>query len=171
MAEEQEVTLLPATQEKIDAWLLKFPKDKRRSGILFALRVAQEQHGWLPKSLMQDVARHLGVPPIEVYEVANFYSMYNLKPVGKRTVGICHSISCALRGSNDLREHCKKRLNADFGETSSDNKVTVQEVECLGACVGAPVAIIDGKHYHEHLSVEKFDALLDRVLSDEECAS
>ena len=156
-------TLPPDVCATIDDYLSRFPAEQRRSGILFALRTAQEWHGWLPEALMDTVAEYLNVPKIWVYEVATFYSMYNLKPCGRHKVGVCMSISCALRGSKKIAEHIQARYGVGFGETTADDKFSLQEVECMAACNAAPMLIVDDKHYHENLTPEKVDAILQEL--------
>ena len=126
-----------------------------------ALRIAQDANGgYLTELLMDTVADYLDMPRISVYEVATFYSMYELSPVGKHKICICTNISCMLCGSDDVVAHFKKRLGIGLGETTKDGRITLKEVECLGACVGAPMLQID-KKYYEHLTPETIDALLD----------
>ena len=155
------ITEIPADiREQIDHWLLRYPPEQKRSGVFEALRLVQERNGGsLTVELMNAVADYLGIPHIAVYEVATFYSLYFLQPVGKQVVDICTNISCALNGADDILAHCKKRLGIELNETTSDGKFTLREVECLGACVGAPVCQI-GKKYYENLTKEKMDELL-----------
>lgn len=158
--------LSSALREKLDQWNLRYPPEHKRSGIFEALRLVQEQNnGSLTVELMDAVAEYLGIPNIAVYEVATFYSLYHLHPVGRHVIDVCTNISCSLNGSERIVEHLKKRLNIDFNETTSDGKFTLREVECLGACVAPPVCQI-GKKYHESLSPEKIDAIL-AALSEE----
>jgi NADH-quinone oxidoreductase subunit E len=124
-----------------------------------ALRIAQDEHGWLSVPLMDHVAELLGMRPIAVYEVATFYSMYDLKPVGKHKISLCTNVSCMLCGSDTLVNHLQKRLGIKLGETTPDGKVTLKEVECLGACGGAPMFQI-GKNYYENLTPQKIDEIL-----------
>jgi NADH-quinone oxidoreductase subunit E len=151
-------------KQKIDAWREKFPPEQARSALLYALRVAQEEQGWLSEPLMDAIAIHLSVPRIAVYEVATFYTMYDLKPVGRHKIGVCTNISCLLNGSEKIAAHLQKRLGVGFNETTADGKCYLQELECLAACAGAPALIIDDKHYHEHMTIEKIDALLETLV-------
>lgn len=137
----------------------KYPPEQRRSAVLAALRIAQEEHGWLSVPLMDYVAEVLGIRPIQVYEVATFYSMYDLKPVGKHKISVCTNISCMLCGSDQIVAHLQKKLGIRMGETTPDKRFTLKEVECLCACGGAPVFQI-GKQYHENLTPQKIDQIL-----------
>jgi NADH-quinone oxidoreductase subunit E len=149
--------------EAIDRWLLRYPPEQKRSGVLQALRMVQEDnHGFLTKELMDAVADYLELPHIAVYEVASFYSMYNLKPVGKHVINVCTNISCMLCDSEKILHHFQKRLEIGLNETTSDGKFTLREVECLAACANAPVAQI-GKKYYENLTPEKIDKILDEL--------
>ncbi|MEI6987323.1 MAG: NADH-quinone oxidoreductase subunit NuoE [Rhodospirillaceae bacterium] len=139
----------------------RYPADKKRSAVLPLLHIAQRQHGnWLPRAAMDYVAGILEMPPIRVYEVATFYTMYNLAPVGKHLIEVCTMTPCWLRGSDDVLAACKKRLGIGPGETTADGQFTVVEVECAGACVNAPVAAI-GDHYYEDLDAASMTALID----------
>lgn len=147
----------------IDQWVAKFPPEQKQSAILPALRFAQEENnGWLSDQIMKAVAEYLNLPFIAVYEVASFYSMYELKPVGKYKLNICTNISCMLAGCDKIVKHLNQALNIKFGETSSDQKFTLKEVECLGACANAPVMHI-GHKYHEDLTPEKVDKILEEL--------
>ncbi len=150
-----------ASRADIDRWIAKYPADQKQSAVMAALRIVQDQNGgWLTNELMDAVAEYLEMPPIAVYEVATFYSMYELKPVGKHKLCICTNISCMLRGSEEIVEHLENRLGVKMGGTTEDGKVTLKEVECLGACVNAPMMQV-GEHYHENLTPESVDAFLD----------
>lgn len=145
----------------IDQWLTKFPPDQRESAVIFALKVVQKENGgWLTTGLMDAVAAYLGMPKIAVYEVASFYSLFELKPVGQYKLGICTNVSCLLRGAEENTQHLKSRLGISFGETTSDGRFTLKEVECLCACGGAPVMQVNDHHYYENLTPEKIDQLL-----------
>jgi len=139
--------------------IAKYPPERKASAVMAALRIAQEQHGWLSVPLMDYVAELLGMRPIQVYEVATFYSMYDLKPVGKHKISICTNISCMLCGSDAIVKHLEQRLGIKLGETTPDKKITLQEVECLAACCGAPMFQI-GKTYYENLTPQKVDEIL-----------
>jgi NADH-quinone oxidoreductase subunit E len=143
----------------IDSEIAKYPAERKSSAVMAALRIAQEEKGWLSESLMDYVAGLLGMRPIEVYEVATFYSMYELKPVGKHKICVCTNISCMLRGSDQVVKHLENRLGIRMGETTADGQYTLKEVECLAACVGAPMFQI-GKDYYENLTPERIDEIL-----------
>lgn len=144
---------------EIDRWIAKYPPEQKRSALLSALHIAQEENGWLSTEVMDTVADYLGLDRISVYEVATFYTMYDLKPVGRHKISVCTNISCLLRGSEEVVAHLTERLGIKLGETTPDGKVTLREVECLAACCGAPMAQVD-KQYHENLTPEKLDAIL-----------
>lgn len=144
---------------KIDLEVAKYPPEHKQSAVIAALHIAQDEHGWLSVPLMDYVADLLGMRPIQVYEVASFYSMYDLKPVGRHKISVCTNISCLLRGSDDIVAHLKDRLGIGFGETTADGRFTLKEVECLAACGGAPMFQV-GKTYYENLTPERVDEIL-----------
>lgn len=159
----KKATLLSATaQAEIDKWLEKFPQERKQSAVIAALTVAQlENGGSLNNELMDAVADYLEMAPIAVYEVATFYSMFILESVGRHKIAVCTNISCMLCGGEKIVEHISAKLNIKFGETSADGKFTmIREEECLAACAGAPMMVVDG-HYYEHLTPEKVDTILD----------
>lgn len=148
---------------EIDKWVAKYPADQKQSACMAALRIVQDANGgYLTETLMDAVADYLDMPRISVYEVATFYTMYELKPVGKHKICICTNISCLLCGSDEVVAHFKERLGIGLGETTEDGRITLKEVECLGACVGAPMLQI-GDTYHENLTPEKIDEILDQL--------
>ena len=151
--------LAGAIRAGIDREIAKYPPAHRASAVMAALRIVQEHHGWLSAELMDAVADYLGMPPIAVSEVASFYSMYDLKPVGRHKLCVCTNISCLLNGSDHVVAHLEQRLGIKPGETTPDGKFTLKEVECLGACVGAPMMQI-GKTYYEQLTPDKLDEIL-----------
>jgi NADH-quinone oxidoreductase subunit E len=151
--------LSKASLAQIEKEVAKYPAEQKQSAVMAALRIAQEEHGWLSEPLMDYVAQVLEMRPIQVYEVATFYSMYDLKPVGKHKISVCTNISCMLRGSDDVVKHLEKKLGIKMGETTADGKFTLKEVECLAACGGAPMFQI-GKTYHENLTPQKIDEIL-----------
>ena len=160
MTENKKTILLPDICEHIDKWILRYPPEQKRSGVFEALRVVQERNGGsLTVELMDAVADYLDMPNIAVYEVATFYTMYYLNPVGQHVINLCTNISCMLNGAEKILAHLKKQLGIDLNETTSDGKFTLKEVECLGACVKAPACQI-GKQYHESLTPEKIDKIL-----------
>ena len=150
------------TRATIDHWASKFPPDKKRSALIQALLAAQDQNGgWVDRDMIEAVADYLELPPVWAYEVASFYSMIDQEPVGKHKVNICTNISCWLNGAEDLVAHVEKKLGIKLGETTSDDRITlVVEEECLAACCGAPMMVVDG-HYHENLDTTKVDEILD----------
>ncbi|MFZ2314096.1 MAG: NADH-quinone oxidoreductase subunit NuoE [Gammaproteobacteria bacterium] len=157
---EQTTNLISADiREKIAAWNLRYPPEQKRSGVFEALRLVQERNGYLTTELMDAVADFLEMPKVAVYEVATFYTMYYLSPVGEHVINVCTNISCSLNGAEAVLEHLKQKLGIDLNETTPDGKFTLKEVECLGACVTAPVCQID-KQYHVNLSPEKIDDIL-----------
>lgn len=161
MAQADIELLSAASRAEIDRWIVKYPPERRQSAVMAALRIAQEQNGgWLNQELMDAVATYLGMAPIAVYEVATFYSMYELEPVGRHKICVCTNISCMLRGSEEVVAHLENRLGIKLGETTADGRFTLKEVECLGACVNAPVLQI-AKQYHEQLTPEVLDSILD----------
>ncbi|MGJ8663083.1 MAG: NADH-quinone oxidoreductase subunit NuoE [Marinicella sp.] len=153
--------LSDATRAHIDEWLAKYPHDQRRSALIGALHAAQDQNeGWLSQEIMQAVGEYLEIPAVWVYEAANFYSMFFTEPAGKNKVAICTNISCMLRGSDEVVKYAESKLGIKLGETTADGQITlVKEEECVAACTGAPMMIING-HYHENLTTEKIDQLL-----------
>jgi NADH-quinone oxidoreductase E subunit len=143
--------------------IARYPKGKQASAVMPLLALAQKQHdNWLPKVAMDVIAEMLGMPPIRVYEVATFYSMYNLAPQGKHVVEICTTTPCWLRGSNEVVEACEKKLGISLGETTADGQFTIKRAECLGACVNAPMAQI-GEKFYEDLTPENIVKLLDTL--------
>ena len=157
--------LSAAALREIDNELRKYPKDRRQSALLAALRIAQDEHNWLSDALIEYVAKIIQVAPIRAYEVATFYSMYDLKPVGKHKISVCTNISCLLRGCDDVVAHLQHKLGIGFGETTEDGQFTLKEVECLAACAGAPMMQI-GRQYYENLTTDRIDAILDAVTSE-----
>jgi NADH-quinone oxidoreductase subunit E len=152
------------TRAEIDHWIAKFPPGRQRSATIAALRAAQEQNnGFLTPELMNAVAEYLNLPSIQVYEVASFYSMFELHPCGRHHVSICTNISCMLRGAEDLVAHAEKKLGIRVGESTADGRILLKrEEECLAACSGAPMMMVDHV-FHEHLTPEKLDQVLDEL--------
>ena len=156
------VALTEATRAHIDHWVAKFPADRKRSALIQGLMAVQEQNkGWLTDELMAATAKYLGLPPVWAYEVASFYSMFELEKVGRHNVAFCTNISCWLNGAEDLVAHAEKKLGCKTGQSTADGRIYLKrEEECLAGCAGAPMMVING-HYHERLTVEKVDELLD----------
>jgi NADH-quinone oxidoreductase subunit E len=156
--------LLEKTRSEIDHWVAKFPPGRQRSASLAALRAAQEQNeGFLTADLMDAVAEYLKLPPIQVYEVASFYSMFETHPCGRHHLSICTNISCMLRGGEELLEHAQRKLGIRANQSTADGRIFLKkEEECLAACTGAPMAMVDHV-FHEHLTPEKLDAVLEAL--------
>ena len=156
------VVLSDATRAHIDHWLAKFPGDRKRSAVLQGLFAVQEQNqGFLTDELIAGVAKYLELPPVWAYEVATFYTMFETQEVGRNNVAFCTNISCWLNGAEQLVEHAEKKLGCRLGESTADGRVYLKrEEECVAACCGAPVVVING-HYHEKLDAAKVDELLD----------
>ncbi|HED13132.1 MAG TPA: NADH-quinone oxidoreductase subunit NuoE [Gammaproteobacteria bacterium] len=144
----------------IEQEIAKYPTERKASAVMAGLRIAQEQHGWLAPELISEVAALVGVPRVRAMEVATFYSMYHLQPVGRHVIFLCTNLSCMLRGSDTILEHLQSRLGIRLGETSEDGKFTLKQVECLAACGGAPMMQVD-KDYYEHLTPERVDEILE----------
>jgi NADH-quinone oxidoreductase subunit E len=145
--------LSDAALSEIDHELSKYPADRRQSALLAALR-------WLSDELIEYVAEVIQVPPVRAYEVATFYSMYDLHPTGRHKICVCTNISCMLRGCDTIVDHLQNKLGIGFGETTADGKITLKEVECLAACAGAPMMQVD-RDYHENLTPERIDEILE----------
>jgi NADH-quinone oxidoreductase subunit E len=163
-AQAEAVTLSEHVREEIDHWLAKFPPDRRRSAVIAALHAVQhENQGYLTAESMNAVADYIGLPPIQVYEVATFYSMFETKPVGRHSISVCTNISCMLRGAEDIVAHVERKLGIKTGESTPDGKFYLKrEEECLAACCGAPMMMVDHV-YHENLTPQKVDEALDEL--------
>lgn len=150
--------------EEIDQWLTRYPEDRKQSAVLAALSIAQHQnHGWLTTALMDAVAVKLDMPPIAVYEVASFYSMFETKPVGRHCVAICTNISCMLMGSDHIVDHVQKKFGIRLGDSTADGRIFLKvEEECLAACTGGPMMQVDHV-YHTNLTPQKVDEILDAL--------
>ncbi|HHW4670490.1 NADH-quinone oxidoreductase subunit NuoE [Xylella fastidiosa] len=159
---DPQVVLGDRTRAHIDHWLAKFPADHKRSALLQGLYAAQEQNqGWLTDELIAAVAKYLDIPSVWAYEVATFYSMFETRKVGRHNVAFCTNVSCWLNGAEDLVSYAEEKLGCKLGQSTADGRVYLKcEEECLAACAGAPMMVING-HYHERLTKEKVDQLLD----------
>lgn len=146
--------------QKIDRELAKFPADQRQSAIMASLAIAQEEKGWLATEIIEDVAKYIGVPPIAVQEVATFYNMFDVKPVGKNKIAVCTNLPCALRDGDRAGEYLKRKLGVDYRETTADGQFTLVEGECMGACGDSPVLIVNNKHMCVRMTDEKLAALV-----------
>lgn len=150
-------------QAKLDDWLLKFPPDRKASAVIYGLHLLQNANGgWLRTADLNWLADYLNMPPVAVYEVATFYSMYDLKPVGRHKINVCTSVSCMLNGADELAKYLKQKLKIDWDETTEDGCFTLKKVPCLAACGGAPALQID-QRYHEQMDETKLDALLESL--------
>jgi NADH-quinone oxidoreductase subunit E len=151
-------------RDEIDHWVAKFPPDRKRSAVISALRAAQhENNGYLTTPIMDAIGAYLGLPPIQVYEVATFYSMFETHPVGRHHLSVCTNISCMLRGAEDIRAHVEKKLGIKTGESTPDGRIYLKrEEECLAACTGAPMLMVDHV-FHENLTPAKVDQILDEL--------
>ncbi len=158
------IELSAHVKDEIEHWKARFPEDRRRSAVLSALHAVQHENaGYLTAEQMNAVAAYLDLPTIQVYEVATFYSMFQTKPVGRHNVAICTNISCMLRGADDLVEHVEKKLGIKTGESTADGRIYLKrEEECLAACCGAPMMMVDHK-YHENLTTAQVDKILDEL--------
>lgn len=159
--ENKEALFKPELRAEIDKWILKYPPEWRQSAVMGALMLVQDDNGgYLTTELMDRVAAYLDMAPIAVYEVVSFYSMYERKPVGRHKICVCTNVSCMVNGSDRIVEYLEKKLGIKMGQSSSDGKYTLKEVECLGACGGAPMFQI-GNKYYENLTIELVDSILD----------
>ncbi len=148
-------------REEIDHWLAKFPPERKRSAVIAALHAVQHEHGYLTQQTMDAVAEYLGLPPIQVYEVASFYSMFETRPCGRHHISVCTNISCMLCGGEEILAHVERRLGIKVGESTPDGRFYLKcEEECLAACNGAPMMMVDHVYY-EDLTPEKVDRILE----------
>lgn len=166
VAEPIEAGLTEAERQEIDAWLTRFPDtpEGKRSAVIPALHIVQHNSGgWLPRARMDALADYLELAPTRVYEVATFYGMFDVEPAGRHKVSICTNISCMLRGSDEIVAYAEKKLGIRLGETTDDGRITLKrEEECLAACAGAPMMLVDEVYYTE-LTPEKIDQILDEL--------
>ncbi len=146
--------------KKIEYELTKYPADKRQAAVMSALRIVQMERGWLSQESISEVANYLGIPEIAAMEVATFYNMYDLEPVGKYKLTVCTNISCMLRGSDEIVNHLRDKLGVGFNEVTPDGKFCLKEGECMGCCGGAPLLHVNNTEMHEFLTPAKVDALL-----------
>lgn len=149
--------------EKIEYELSKYPADRRQAAVMSALRIVQMERGWLSKESISEVAKYLRIPEIAALEVATFYNMYDLEPVGEYKITICTNISCMLRGSDEIVEHLQHKLGVGFNEVTPDGKFCLKEGECMGCCGGAPLLHVNNSEMHEFLTTEKVDALINEL--------
>ena len=158
--------LSAAALAKIDREVAKYPSDQKRSAVMSALAIAQDEKGWLATETMDVVAAYLGMPPIAVYEVATFYEMYNTEPTGKYKLTMCTNLPCALQGAALAALHLKQTLGVGFGETTPDGMFTLKEGECLGACGDAPVVLVNNKRMCSWMQPDKLDGLLGELRAE-----
>ncbi len=146
--------------KKIDREIAKYPPGEQRSAVMAALIIAQDEKGWLSTETMDEVARYLEMPTVAVYEVASFYTMYNLQPTGRHKLTLCTCLPCGLQGALAAADHLREKLGIDFNETTADGRITLKEGECMGACAMAPVLLVNNKKMHDYMTDEKLDQLL-----------
>lgn len=146
--------------QKIDRELAKFPPEQKQSAIMAALAIAQDEIGWVSPEVIEDVARYLEQPPIQVQEVATFYNMFDVKPVGKFKITVCTNLPCALREGEKTADYLKQKLGVGFGETTADGRFTLKEGECMGACGDSPVLLVNNKHMCVRMSAQRIDEML-----------
>jgi NADH-quinone oxidoreductase subunit E len=149
--------------KKIDREIAKYPPDQKKSAVMSALIIAQDEKGWLSNETMDAVAKYLEMPPVAVYEVATFYSMYNLQPTGKYKLTLCTCLPCGLQGALAAADHLRERLGIDFNETTPDGRFTLKEGECMGACAMAPVLLVNNKKMRDYMTNEKLDQLIQEL--------
>ncbi|HYR33438.1 MAG TPA: NADH-quinone oxidoreductase subunit NuoE [Burkholderiales bacterium] len=149
--------------QKIDREIAKYPPEQKQSAVMSALIIAQDEKGWLSSETMDAVAQYLGMAPVAVYEVATFYTMYNLKPTGKYKLTLCTCLPCGLQGALDAADHLREKLGIGFNETTPDGRFTLKEGECMGACAMAPVLLVNNKKMRDYMTNDKLDQLLQEL--------
>jgi len=149
--------------KKIDREVAKYPPEQKRSAVMAALIIAQDEKGWLATETLDDVARILDLAPVAVYEVATFYNMYDLAPTGKYKLTVCTCLPCGLQGALDAADYLKEKLGIGFNETTPDGRFTLKEGECMGACAMSPVLLVNNKRMCDFMSKERLDALIDEL--------
>jgi NADH-quinone oxidoreductase subunit E len=148
---------------RIDREIAKYPPEQKQSAVMAALAIAQNEHGWLPTAVMEAVAGYLGMAPVAVFEVATFYNMYDLQPVGKYKLTVCTNLPCALSGAYHAADYLKTKLGIGFNETTADGRYTLKEGECMGACGDAPVMLVNNRRMCSWMTPEQIDRLLDEL--------
>ena len=149
--------------QRIDHELSKFPEDRRQSAVLPALAIAQDELGWVPTEVVQELADYIGVPPVSVQEVVTFYDMYNAKPVGRYKITVCTNLPCALRQGVQAAEYLKQKLGIDFDDTTADGMFTLQEGECMGSCGDAPVMLVNDRVMCVQMSESRMDTMIEEL--------
>ena len=162
-AHDKPITLSADARAKIDREVAKYPPGQKRSAVMAALAVVQDEYGWLSTEAMETVARYLDVPPVAVYEVASFYTMFNVEPTGRFKLTICTNLPCALQGATAAASHLKRKLGVEFNETTADGLFTLKEGECFGACGDAPVVLVNNKRMECWMHADALDGLLDEL--------
>ena len=155
--------LSAAARAKIDREITKFPPEQKQSAVMAALAICQDEIGWVSKDVVEAVAQYLGMPPIAVYEVATFYTMYNTASVGRHKITVCTNLPCALSGANEAAAYLKEKLGIDFNETTPDGQFTLKEGECMGACGDAPVLLVNNKRMESFMSEARLNALIEEL--------
>eukprot|EP00823_Brevimastigomonas_motovehiculus_P000765 TRINITY_DN10997_c0_g1_i1.p1 TRINITY_DN10997_c0_g1~~TRINITY_DN10997_c0_g1_i1.p1 ORF type:complete len:257 (-),score=44.68 TRINITY_DN10997_c0_g1_i1:54-824(-) len=164
--ENQKFEFTPESYKKIESVLKKFPANRKQSAVIYLLYIAQEQNdNWIPLAAMNKIAQLLAMPPVRVYEVATFYTMFNRKPVGKVHIQLCGTTPCQLCGSEAVRDAISKHFHVHVGETNAEKTVTLWEVECLGACVNAPMMQVNNKYFYEFLTPEKAIKIVEDLIA------
>ena len=148
---------------KIDREIAKYPPEQKRSAVMAALIIAQDEKGWLSTETMDEVAQYLDMPPVAVYEVASFYTMYNLQPTGRHKITLCTCLPCGLQGALAAADHLRGKLGIDFNETTTDGRFTLKEGECMGACAMAPVLLVNNKKMRDYMTNDKLDQLIEEL--------
>lgn len=157
------MVLSPAALARIDREISKYPPEQKRSAVMAALAIAQGEKGWLSNDTIAFIAGYLEMPPVAVYEVATFYSMYNLEPAGRHKITICTNLPCALQGADIAAAHLREKLGIGFNQTTADGAITLKEGECMGACGDAPVCLHNDKKMLSWMTPEKLDALIEEL--------
>jgi NADH-quinone oxidoreductase subunit E len=149
--------------KKIDREIAKYPPERKQSAVMSALIIAQDEKGWLSSETLDYVASYLGMPPVLVYEVATFYTMYNLEPVGRHKLTLCTNLPCGLQGALDAADHLRSKLGIGFNQTTADGRFTLKEGECFGACAMAPVLLLNNKKMLDYMTHDKLDRLIEEL--------
>jgi NADH-quinone oxidoreductase subunit E len=149
--------------KKIEREIAKYPPERKQSAVMSALIVAQDEKGWLSSEMLDYVASYLGMPPVAVYEVASFYTMYNLEPAGRHKLTLCTNLPCGLQGALDAADHLRAKLGIGFNQTTPDGRFTLKEGECFGACAMAPVLLVNNKKMLDYMTHDKLDRLIEEL--------